>query len=123
MLKPYMKETIHGFNTKYQLVSPHQHRQNAAENVIKMFKSHFLSGLATCDKTYPITEWDQLLLRAELTLNLLQNSRLNPKLSSWVYLNGNHDFNSHHLAPPGTRVIIHTKPSNRKSLAFHSQMG
>ena len=34
-------------NGKYQLAPPHQNRQNATENAIKTFKSHFLSGLAT----------------------------------------------------------------------------
>ena len=86
----------------FQLVPSHHHMQNAAENAIKTFKSHFLSGLATCDKHFPISEWDRLLLQAELTLNLLQNARINPKLSSWAYINGCHKFNRHPLAPPGS---------------------
>ena len=89
----FVKDTIHSFNATYQLAPPHQHRQNAAETAIKTFKSHFLSGLATCDKSYPITEWDRLIPQVELTLNLLQNSRIQPHLSSWAAINGHHDFN------------------------------
>ena len=105
------------------MAPPHQHRQNAAENAIKTFKSHLLSGLATCDPHFPISEWDRILPQAELTLNLLRNSRINNKLSAWAYLNGHHDFNRHPLAPPGTKTIIHLKPSNRQSWGFHGRMG
>ena len=58
-----------------------------------------------------------------MTLNLLRNGRINPKLLSWVYINGCHDFNRHPLAPPGTKLIIHSKPSNRSSWAFHGRLG
>ena len=85
----FVKDTIHSYNVQYQLAPPHQHRQNAAENAIKTIKSHFLSGLATCDKNFPITEWDRLIPLAELKLNLLQNSRINPNLSSWASIGKN----------------------------------
>ena len=118
-----MKDTIKSYIAEFQLAPPHQHRQNAAENAIKTFKSNFLSGLATCNKNFPITEWDRLLSQAELTLNLLRNARCNHRLSAWAYLNGNHDFNRHPLAPPGTKNIIHLKPSNRPSWSFYGRMG
>ena len=35
----------------------------------------------------------QALPKAELTLNLLQGSRLNPKLSAFAQLRGRFDFN------------------------------
>ena len=46
-------------------------------------KNHLLSGIVTCNKNYPITEWDQILNQTEITLNLLQNSRVNPNISTW----------------------------------------
>ena len=82
-----------------------------------------MAGLATCDPDFPIREWDRLVQHAELTLNLLRNSRVNPHLSSWAYLFGNFDFNKCPLAPPGTKVVIHSKPSQRKSWAFHGEQG
>ena len=48
---------------------------------------------------------------------------MNNKLSSWESLNGVHDFNKYPLAPPGTKVIIHKKPSDRKSWQFHGEEG
>ena len=108
---------------EFELVPPHQHRRNAAERAIRTFKNHFLAGLATCDPEFPLRQWDRLVEQAELTLNLLRNSRVNPKLSAWAYLFGNHDFNKVPLAPPGTRVVLHSKPEQRKSWAFHGEKG
>ena len=65
---------------EYQLVPPGQHRRNAAERAIRSFKNHFLAGMALCNPKFPIAEWDHLLDQAVLTLNLLQASRVNPKL-------------------------------------------
>ena len=82
-----IKKLIKSNNANYQLVPPYQHHLNSAEKAIRTVKSHLLSGLATCHKNFPITEWDRLLPQAELTLNLLRNSRVNPKLSTWEFLN------------------------------------
>jgi hypothetical protein len=37
------KEQIKLNNMKYQLVPPHNHRQNIAEKAIQVFKAHFIS--------------------------------------------------------------------------------
>jgi hypothetical protein len=63
------------------------------------------------------------LFQAELTLNLLRSSRVNPKLSAYAYLNGNFNFNKTPLAPPGTKVIIHLKPDQRASWSYHGEEG
>jgi len=60
-------------------------------------------------------EWDRLLDQAFLTLNLLRPSRLNPSLSAYAYLFGQFDLNATPLAPPGTKTMMHSKPSNRAS--------
>jgi hypothetical protein len=82
-----------------------------------------LAFLATCDPDFPVSEWDQLLFQVELTLNLLKSSRVNPKLSAYAYLNGNFDFNKTPLAPPGTKVVVHLKPDQRASWAYHGKEG
>ena len=97
------------------------HRRNAAERAIRTFKAHFLAGLATCDPEFPISEWDRLLEQAEMTLNMLRTARCHPKLSSYAYIHGNHDFNKTPLAPPGTRVVIHKKPGVRNTWGFHGE--
>ena len=100
---------------KFELVPPNQHCRNAAERAIRTFKSDLLSGLATDDPDYPLQEWDRIIPQAELTLNLLRSSRLNPKLLAWAYLFGNFDFNKSPLFPPGTKIILHAKPGKRAS--------
>ena len=117
------RDTLDATGLTYELVPPHQHRRNAAERAIRTFKNHFLAGLATCDPDFPLRQWDRLLDQAELTINLLRNSRVNPALSAWAYHFGNHDFNKVPLVPPGTRVILHSKPDQRKSWAFHGEKG
>ena len=99
----------------FQLVPPHNHRANAAERAIQAFKNHFKAGLASLDPNFPVSEWDRLLPQAFLTLNLLRPSRLNPKLSAEAYLNGQFDFNASPLAPPGTKVAVHSKPGQRNT--------
>ena len=110
-------------NLTYQRCTPGMHRTNAAERGIQSFKDHFLSGLAGCHPNFPIREWDRLIPQTELTLNLLRNSRVNPSLSAWTYLFGNHDFNRVPLLPLGTKVVIHSKPDNRKSWDYRGMEG
>ena len=118
-----LKASLTKVNLEYELAPPHMHRRNAAERAIRTFKNHFLLGLATCPPTFPITEWDCLLTHAQLTLNLLRTSRINPKLSAQAYILGNHDFNKVPLLPPATKVVIHNKPEQRASWAFHGEDG
>ncbi len=66
------------WQTKFQLVPSDVHRRNHAERAIRMFKAHFLTILASVDPTFPLHLWDLLLPQAELTLNLLRQSALNP---------------------------------------------
>ena len=111
------------YNINFQLVPPHNHRRNSAERAIQTFKNHFLAILASCDPDFPLSEWDRLLDQAEVTLNLLRNSRMNPKLSSYAYLFGNFDFNATPFGPPGTKVQVHVKTQTRNSWAYHSEPG
>jgi hypothetical protein len=48
-IKAYVKEQEAGI---------HNHRVNAAERAIQTFKNHFIAGLATVDKTFPMQLWD-----------------------------------------------------------------
>jgi hypothetical protein len=118
-----LKRALTKHDLAYQLVPPHVHRCNAAERAIHTSKSHLLTCLATCDPDFPIAEWDRLLFQAELTLNLLRSSRVNPQLSAYAYLHGNFDFNKTPLAPPGTQVLVHLKPDQRPSWAYHGEDG
>ena len=108
-----LRKAFKKYQLEFQLVPPHVHRRNVAERAIQTFKNHFLAILASCSPQFPISEWDRLLPQCILTLNLLRNSRINPRLSAYASLFGNFDFNKTPLAPPGTKVVIHSKPENR----------
>ena len=88
---------------RFQLVPPHLHRRNTVERAIQTFKNHFISGLASVNKNFPVHLWCRLIPYCLLTLNLLHPSRINPKLSAYYHLHGAFDFNHTPLAPPGTK--------------------
>jgi hypothetical protein len=69
------------------------HWRNKDEQMIWHFKHHFLSILANEDGAFPLYLWDLLLLEAKLTVNLLRQATINPKISTWEYFNGPFDFN------------------------------
>jgi hypothetical protein len=114
--------TKHGL--QYQLVPPHTHRRNAAERAIRTFKDHFIAGLSSADEHFPIRLCDRLLPQAELTLNLLRNSRIDPTKTAYEAVFGRKfDYNATPLAPPGCKVLVHEKPSQRASWAPHGVTG
>jgi hypothetical protein len=61
------------------------------------------------DALFPLYLWDLLLPQAELTINLMRQLAVNPKLCAWEFCNGPFDFNKTPLAPMGCRVLIHAK--------------
>ena len=75
------------------------------------------------DPDSPISECDRLLFKLLITLNLLRKSRVNTALSAYAYLFGPYDFNKSPMTPPGTRVIVHEKPSNRTPWVHHGTPG
>jgi len=107
----------------YQLVPPNLHHHNAAKRVIHTFKNHFIAGLCSTDKNFPIHLWDQLLPQAELSLNLLQGSCINPNLLAWAQLYGTFDFNRTPITPPGMQVLVHEKPTTWHMWVPHGQAG
>jgi hypothetical protein len=94
-------------DVEYQLVPPHCHRRNAAERAIRNLKEQFMAGLSLVDPTFPLHLWDRLLPQAEITLNLLRNSRLHPQLSAAAHFHGLVDYNKTAFVPPGCKIIAH----------------
>ncbi|KAI2513563.1 Reverse transcriptase (RNA-dependent DNA polymerase) [Fragilaria crotonensis] len=118
-----LKSFLHDEGIDFQLAPPGVHRRNAAERAIRTFKNHFIGGLCSVDKHFPLHLWDRLLPQALVTLNLLRSSRINPKLSAWSQLHGQFDFNRTPIAPPGIRVLVHDKPATRGTWAPHALDG
>ena len=106
-----------------QLTPAQMHRQNMAERAIQTFKNHFVSMLAGTNSSFPKNEWDLPLPQAELTMNLLRSSRLNPKLSAEEHMNGVFNCNRTPLAPLGIKALACEMPSHRGTWAEHGKEG
>ena len=78
-----------------------------------------MAGLSCTDNSFPLHLWDQLLPQETITLNMLIASRLNPKMSAYMALEGAFAYNKTSLAPPGTKVVIHENPDKKSSWAAH----
>ena len=108
---------------KYELAPARDHHTLPAERAIQTFKDHFVATLYGADKDYPTNQWDRLLPQAQLTCNLMQQSKINPKLSAYAQVWGQYDYNAHPLAPPGCKCIIHDSPRERSTFAKHGTVG
>jgi hypothetical protein len=107
-----LKDYLHAENCAWQFVEPNNHRVNAAERAIQTFKIHFISGLCTTDKAFPLQLWDEMTEQAQDTLNLLRPSRHDPTKSAYEQLNGRYDFNKWPIpSPPGTKAVIWENPN------------
>jgi len=108
---------------KFQLVPPHNHRQNYAEKAIGTWKDHFIAGLTSADCNFPLKLWCRITEHDDISLNLLQSSRANPTISAYADLFGNYDYNAHPLVPPGTKIVTHEKPTQRGSWSLRGVDG
>ena len=109
------------FSVKYKLTPPHNHQRNAAERAHIQKPLH--QWLMLGGHKFPLHLWCRLLDQAELTLNMLHTSRINPNLSAHEQLHSIHDFNATPVAPPGTKCITHDRSSQRGTGAPHGQHG
>jgi hypothetical protein len=106
----YKEAITFKWNAKFQLVPPDMHHRNWAERAICTFKNHFLLIMAGVNAAFPPYLWDLLLPQAELTLNLLQQAMLNPRISASEFFQGPFDFNKTPLGLVGCWVLIHANP-------------
>ena len=117
------KKAITANEMKYQLVPPNDHRRNAAEKAIQVFKDHFVSVLCGTDEKFPMQLWCAILPHAETQLNVLRKSATKPSMSAFEHLNGPHNYDSHPFAILGSAVEIHVMPANRRTWAAHTKPG
>jgi hypothetical protein len=118
-----MKACIKENGMDYKLVPPGQHRHNQAEWAIQTFKAHFISILAGMDNKFPLLLWCHLLEPTELTLNLLCQSRVAPKILAFAHGHSTHDYMQKPFAPIGCAVQTHVKPDDRLSWDTRSEPG
>jgi hypothetical protein len=110
-------------DVEYQLVPHHCHLRNAAERAIRALEEIFVSGISSLDPTFPLHLCDRLLPQVEITLNLLQTSRLHPQLSAAAHFHGLVDYNKAAFAPPGCKIIAQEKPVKRHTWSPQGQNG
>ncbi len=109
---------------KYELVPPGIHRRNKAEvTTIKAFKQHLISVFAGLDPSFPMSHWDKLIPQVEVTMNLLRQSKANPKISAYEHVHGPYNYNWYPLAPIGCAVQMHNQGSKRGTWVPHTQLG
>lgn len=64
-----------------ELVPHDMHLRNAAKHVMQTYKGRFITTLARFADDFPIQQWGALIPQVTLTLRLLQNSNITPKVS------------------------------------------
>ena len=106
---------------EYQLVPPRDHRTNPCERAIQTFKNHFIAMLSGADPRFPTNCWDLLIPQANITLNLLRQSTMQPKLSAYAQIHGQFDFNKTPLAPAACQVKVYENKATRRSWAYHAK--
>ena len=102
-----------------QLVEPHNHRVNTAEQAIQTFKNRFIGPLGTIDSKFPIHLWDKLAPQVQDCINLLRRSRISPTKLLYEMLEGPYVHNCYPLAPLGTRAVIYKDSDTRASWGPH----
>jgi hypothetical protein len=118
-----VKEFINSQHTTLQYTPLDIHRTNSAERAIRTWKNHFSAGIASLPKSFPIANWCHLTNQCDYTINMLRPCCQNPLLSAFKAMEGLFSFDAMPMAPPGTKVLVHLKPTCRKSWAFHASNG
>jgi hypothetical protein len=117
------KQYIRQQQIQFELVPTGNHRHNQAERAIQTFKAHFISILAGVDDKFPLSLWCHLLEPTELTLNLLCQSKVAPKISAFAHVYSPHDYTKKPFAPLGCAIQAHVKPEDQRTWDTQSDAG
>ncbi len=117
------KQCIQEQQVQYKLVPLGNHQRNQAEHMIQTFKAHFISILADIDNKFPLSLWCHLLIPTELTLNLLRQSKVAPKISAYAHVHGPHNYMKKPFAPLGCAIQAHIKPEDCRTWDTQSDAG
>ncbi len=98
------KEGIIENGMTHKLVPPSNHRHKLVERPIQMFKHHFISILSGVDGKFPLSLWCHLLGPRELTVNLLRQSNVAPKISAYAHVHDQGDYMRNPFALLGCAV-------------------
>jgi hypothetical protein len=76
----------------HELVPLDCHHCIIAEWAIQAFKNHFISILSGVDNRFLLLLWCHLMQPAELTVNVLQQSNVAPKVSAYTHDHEQHNY-------------------------------
>ena len=108
----------------FQYITAGSHRANKAERAIRSWKNHFIAGISSVDSSFPMHQWPKLIPQANITINLLRPSSINPLISAYKGIfNSDYDFLAHPIAPPGIKVTVYEPSDNRTSWNPHGVSG
>ncbi len=113
--KKYIQKFLTKEECKLQHVEPHNHRINAAECAIQIFKDAFITALATTDLNFPLQLWDRLTPQVQNRPNMMHASCTNPSKSAYETLYGPYNWNRYPLAPLGCKAIVYKDGNTRGS--------
>jgi hypothetical protein len=117
------KMCIKNAGMTHELVPPNCHHCSIAERAIQTFKNHFMSILSGVDNRFPLSLWCHLVCPAKLTVNLLRQSNVTPKVSAYAHVHGQDNYMMWPFAPLGCAVMAHVKPKNRQTWDVHAEVG
>ena len=107
----------------FQRVPLHIHRRNLAKRAIRTFNEDLILGLTSIDTNFPMHLWCKFLKQSEMTLNMMRESRVHPKISNYNEMYGAFNFIKTPLAPICIKVLVHEKSNLRESWATHGLDG
>ena len=108
-------------HTDTQLVEPRNHHVNAAEVALKAVKHHTLAHLATIDPDCPIQLWCKFVRQIQITLLLLQTSRVDNKKSAYEALyHKKFNFNITPITTIGAKAVAFISQDDRNSWQAHA---
>ena len=73
-------------------------------------QTYFIVILSRDDDRFPLSLWCYLVRPAELTVNLLRQSNVTPKILAYIHVHGQHNYMNHPFTPLGCSVMAHIKP-------------
>ncbi len=117
------KQCIQKQQMQFKLVPPGKQQCNQAECTIQTFKVHFILILAGVKDKFPLSLWCHLLKPTELTLKLLHQSKVAPKISLYPHVHRPHDYMKKPFAPLGYAIHAHVKPEDCHTLDTQSDVG
>jgi hypothetical protein len=109
---------------EYQLTPRGKYSRNAAEKGVQTYKDPFAGGMSsTHHPDFPVAQWCKVIDQANITLNLMLPSRINPQLSAYAQIFCQFDYQKTPMPPPGMKVLAHVLPADRRSFDTHAIKG